>query len=863
MATETINHFENKNVFTDEFIAGIVSNAKLAIENLEESGQYSTKELVQILVDVLQNTLFSNENLCTQLQSDLTETLTQRDILNTQNEENLETIQTLQAQISDKTELENAWKERDAALVRERIAQQQIQSLREREAANAPKGKPDQSGDELGGDLSKYKINILREYDRLNSEVVELKRRLKLQRMYGMEIEARANESETKMNELYKLLDETSAESLKKKVLIEQLKAKEAEISIERSKLSDKLSDMNKQKENLLSNIRDLNSNLANLTTTLEDRTVRLNESNAKLTLAERAVVNLKKECDELHIEQNQNINLLNLKESEVKHLMKVSGDQSRARDKLQRKLLTIETVQSKLVQTVAELQNSICTYQKDQEASKRALDAAKKHTENVIHEREAVRKNLQKADLILDEQRNTIKLHTQNALILQSEINAHLSTIKKTKSVLLAVEKERNKYAAEAQKQEKKALAKQEELNLKMAYIAELKGLLSDTKQQLTLLQQQFDTVSAERSAMRRELCAAIEDRDLLREKFGLTTNQRDQLIETISRKEHELLIANKSNEKLNRDKMSLKMEIQNIKNQHQTLENEYNKMVRDNDELVKTLSEDEKKFHELKKEMTNIKREKDLVGSQLVRRNDEMGLLIEKLQISELAINKGESEYNHRLDDIRLLKIEIANMRQQNDLLKNGIANNADMRIEVLQLNRELNQERVKCRALEGVIATPVNGHRWRKLEGSDPERMELITKNQVLQTRLLNYSKRIVQLENCLIQSEKEKADLNGMLDRYPVRELKENLTVTKRKLNKQSKALKVSAAEFKASESDAKVMDRSLAAVRVELYQAKSENTKLKEIINSNKNERLKEHLKLSEMYDKWGSEMFLK
>lgn len=94
------------------------------------------------------------------------------------------------------------------------------------------------------------------------------------------------------------------------------------------------------------------------------------------------------------------------------------------------------------------------------------------------------------------------------------------------------------------------------------------------------------------------------------------------------------------------------------------------------------------------------------------------------------------GEMQYNNRLEDIRLLKIEVKNLRAKKNLLTRGLCNTIDMRQEVLQLNRDLTQERVKSRALEEEMSTPMNIHRWRKLSGKDPETMELIVKVQTLQ-------------------------------------------------------------------------------------------------------------------------------
>lgn len=56
--------------------------------------------------------------------------------------------------------------------------------------------------------------------------------------------------------------------------------------------------------------------------------------------------------------------------------------------------------------------------------------------------------------------------------------------------------------------------------------------------------------------------------------------------------------------------------------------------------------------------------------------------------------------------------------------------------MRQEVLQLNRVLTQERVRSRALEQELVSSMNVHRWRKLTGKDPDKMDLIVKIQALQ-------------------------------------------------------------------------------------------------------------------------------
>lgn len=115
---------------------------------------------------------------------------------------------------------------------------------------------------------------------------------------------------------------------------------------------------------------------------------------------------------------------------------------------------------------------------------------------------------------------------------------------------------------------------------------------------------------------------------------------------------------------------------------------------------------------------------------------RSNSVWIVVMKNWIKFSLFYQGNSQYNDRLEDIKLLKIEIKNLRSQRNLLARGSANTADMRQEVLQLNRVLVQERVRARALENEMTTPMNVHRWRKLSGCDPEKAELLTKVQTLQ-------------------------------------------------------------------------------------------------------------------------------
>ncbi len=61
-------------------------------------------------------------------------------------------------------------------------------------------------------------------------------------------------------------------------------------------------------------------------------------------------------------------------------------------------------------------------------------------------------------------------------------------------------------------------------------------------------------------------------------------------------------------------------------------------------------------------KKEFDRVKNERDIWGTQLIRRNEELALLYEKIKIQQSTLAKGEAQYHERLEDIRILKVRFS---------------------------------------------------------------------------------------------------------------------------------------------------------------------------------------------------------
>ncbi|GAA6111847.1 cilia- and flagella-associated protein 58 isoform X1, partial [Tachysurus ichikawai] len=112
---------------------------------------------------------------------------------------------------------------------------------------------------------------------------------------------------------------------------------------------------------------------------------------------------------------------------------------------------------------------------------------------------------------------------------------------------------------------------------------------------------------------------------------------------------------------------------------------------------------------------------------------------------------------------------------------------------RNEVHHIQKELLKERARCKSLQEELENPMNVHRWRRLEGSDPCTFELIQKTHSLQRRLIAKTKMVVEKEVLLKEKEKEYIELKHKLACMPGPEAAEQLWKTQQTLKKKNKQL----------------------------------------------------------------------
>ncbi|XP_058044179.1 cilia- and flagella-associated protein 58 [Ahaetulla prasina] len=708
-----------------------------------------------------------------------------------------------------KREIEKAWKMVDAAYEKEQKAKETIMSLKE-EIMNLTKLVEQGSGLSLGQEhnlreLLKFKEEVTKERDQLLAEVVKLRDSVANMSDQQQDAEKTKLEAESTIAQLHQEIqmrqNEASRETRKKEKMERELKQLQNELEFKVADIKTMQQGLNKSKEELLKCEQQLKEQKI-----LNERaTKELEQSTARNTKLQLENEQHSLAIEQLMQENQQKTAELRTREDEVSQMRQEIGKLTKMREVMQRKLRVVEENKTQAEFERDTLKNQIAGLEKELEAAKKQAEVDKKAIDELVRERDILNKNLLKAAGVTQKQMNLVKLHEQSKKNLEEEIQNYKDEAQKQRKIIFQLEKERDRYINEASDLTQKVLHHMEDIKLREMQIFDYKKKIAESETKLKQQQNLYEAVRSDRNLYSKNLIEAQDEINEMRKKLKIMTHQVDQLKEEISVKEAALVKVHLDHQRIEKEKEALKGEL--LKMRQQALETKHfiEKQEEEERKLLKIISEADAERLRQKKELDQVISERDILGSQLVRRNDELALLYEKIKIQQSILNKGEMQYRQRLEDIRLLKLEIKKLRREKAILGKSVANVEELRQEVYHMQKELLKERTRCRALEEELENPMNVHRWRKLEASDPSTYELIQKIHALQKRLISKTEEVVEKELLLQEKEKLYVELKHILARQPGPEAAEQLQLYRHTLREKTKQLKVLSSELNMYES----------------------------------------------------------
>merc|ERR1712072_388632 len=355
-------------------------------------------------------------------------------------------------------------------------------------------------------------------------------------------------------------------------------------------------------------------------------------------------------------------------------------------------------------------------------------------------------------------------------------------------------------KYSIELNLAHGKYVNANEELKNKDNQLANLKKMITDVKSKLNQQMNLYEAVRTDKNLYSKNLIESLEEISEMKKKFRIMYHQIEQLKEEIKEKDSQLIKEHFEHHRVSKDSEKIRDNLDKATKKQTHLQNVVDQQRAEIKKLEATIQEAEVDRNSQKRKYEEIISERDILGTQLIRRNDELALLYEKIKIQQSTLQNGEIQYKERLEEFRTLRIKIASLKREVGIAMQQVVSIDDLKREVYQLQRELLQERTKVKALSEELENPMNVHRWRKLEGSDPATYEMIQKVKTLQKRLIAKTEEVVEKDLLIQEKEKLYVELKNILARQPGPEVAEQLSVYQTNLREKTKQMKAMAAEL---------------------------------------------------------------
>merc|ERR1719333_116557 len=470
-------------------------------------------------------------------------------------------------------------------------------------------------------------------------------------------------------------------------------------------------------------------------------------------------------------------------------------------------------------------LRNEATELAKQVEKLKRQEEADNKAIMDMLHERDILNKNAVRADERTKEQMDLVKRHESQANNLCREVQRWKSALRNTLKRVSEIEKQNEKHSQELSMASGRYIHTLEELKARDNKLAELKAAVADVKQKLSQQKNLYEAVKTDRNLYSKNCLESNDEIAEMKRKFRSMSHQIEALKEEIKEKDQLLIKEHFEKNKVKKSSEAISDNLKKANKRMSALQTLTDNQKQEVKRLESSIQEAEQEQQNQRKEFDQVTSERNILGTQLIRRNDELSLLYEKIKIQKSTLDKGETQYKDRLDEIRALKLEVSKLNRNLYVMNEEAGGLTELDKEVYHLERDLLHEKAKVKALSEELENPMNVHRWRKLEGSDPATYELLQKVKTLQSRLIHKSEEVLEKDQHMMEKEKAYTALKTVLARQPGPEIAEQVVLYKDNLSQKSRQMRAMVQEVSTYQAQVNEYKDEVSRVNRELQQVK--------------------------------------
>lgn len=340
-----------------------------------------------------------------------------------------------------------------------------------------------------------------------------------------------------------------------------------------------------------------------------------------------------------------------------------------------------------------------------------------------------------------------------------ENQIHATQKEINKLNTKLEDVRQHQDKYNNDASLAHAKFYQTAENLRVKNYQIAELqknnKELAKKLKQQKAL----YEAVRNDRNVYSKTLIDLKDEIVEFNKSYTALNHQVKHLKEEINLKSSEVIRLTKTTEFVKNENEDAKTKKSVLKNKIKSIEQNikfYNSETNNLKILITEANIEKRKKINVKE---NIAAERNLLSIQMFKREEEMSNISEKLKGVEAELLLDQNYYNDMERKLNEQQKDIEELKNVQSDLHAQLTGYMPLKIESIGVRRELLNTQSKVAAMDQQLKIPLNLHRWRALEATEPERHSKLLKLQKLKKKLIEKTTEVSRLQGEMEMREQE--------------------------------------------------------------------------------------------------------
>eukprot|EP00899_Mesostigma_viride_P008456 jgi/Mesvir1/17611/Mv08838-RA.1 len=471
----------------------------------------------------------------------------------------------------------------------------------------------------------------------------------------------------------------------------------------------------------------------------------------------ERSADDIRKDLEEAGLEADQllgdQVNL-DIKMKAAVATAKHESDQLqrriKERDTMLRKYKRAEQALEQLQATVPPLENMKANAENllrsvTADNKKLAVQLEELRKDVDIHMSVYLKKEAAGKDMNLDFQRTYLEVTT-----LEKEVREMAHSEKERNALITDLASQRERSSRQAAKKIQQYHTVLEHMRVKELIILDLKKKKKDTWAQLKDFSQLYDLVKNQRNKFVNLIQAAAQSTAEMEEKLKIVASEMDILRLDVAHKDKLLAKARSEHGASVVERDHMRTELNAFGQQFREKQTTIDEQIAEVDKLNGIINAAEKEMLRTRKEYEMLVEARNMTGITLIDRNDELCILYEKANVQEEVLKNGEMELAKREDEIRLIKLEIAEVQREIEVTRRLRPEVPKIDEEIVRLQQQLHDERQRADELSTLLEDPANRARWRRLEGRIPDKEELEAKVLQLEERLNDKKEQLLEKE-----------------------------------------------------------------------------------------------------------------